>query len=51
MDIKEGKILEVEGLEPVEETPEWLVDTLTLVERLQRIAARSLKTRSIITFS
>lgn len=51
MDIKEGKVPEVAGLEPVEDTPAWLVDTLTLVERLQRIAQRSLKTRSIITFS
>ena len=51
MDLKEDKIVELEGLEPVEETPEWLVNTLTLVERLQRIAQRSLKTRSIITFS
>lgn len=51
MDIREGKIPELEGLEPIEETPEWLVNTLTLVERLQRIAQRSLKTRSIVTFS
>lgn len=51
MDIREGKIVELEGLEPLEETPEWLVNTLTLVERLQRIAQRSLKTRSIVTFS
>lgn len=51
MDIKEGKVSELEGLEPVEETPPWLVDTMTLVERLQRIAKQSIKTRSVITFS
>jgi hypothetical protein len=51
MDIKEGKVAEFEGLEPLEETPEWLVNTVTLVERLQRIAQRSLKTQSVITFS
>jgi len=51
MDIKEGKVPEFEGLEPVEETPEWLVNTVSLAERLQRIAQRSLKTRSVITFS
>lgn len=51
MDLQEDKIPGLEGLRPVEETPEWLVNTLTLVERLERIAKRSLKTRSIITFS
>jgi hypothetical protein len=51
MDIKEGLVPEVEGLVPVDETPEWLVDTMSLVERLSRIAERSIKTRSIITFS
>lgn len=51
MDIKEGKVPELEGLEPVEETPPWLVNTITLVERLQRIAQQSVKTRSVITFS
>jgi len=51
MDIKEGLVPEVEGLEPVLETPDWLVNTMTLVERLSRIAQRSIKTRSIIRFS
>ena len=51
MDLKEGKVPELEGLEPLEEVPPWLVLTLSLVERLGRIAKRSLKTRSVITFS